>query len=165
MVMFMVFISFIAKCTQKHPRGAVVCWARRGCASRNVHQVTSNLKWRTTLERHGRILLDCIPQSSNHSVQGEIEIISEVGSFYGSMCWSSTTQLNKARTGPMSEHGTLFVCVLGVEGQSQKNVEIIYQKHLETHWASKTSSFGYSRNANFPLHKSRASILLGYVVP
>ena len=37
-------------------------------------------------------LVDCIPQWSNHRVQGEIEITSEVGSFYGSMCWPSTVQ-------------------------------------------------------------------------
>ena len=128
-------------------------------------------------------LVDCIPQWSNHRVQGEIEITSKVGSFYGSMCAPSAAQphnsILRLQPVPCCRHTALCLCVsrvfLGVENRSQ-NLKLSTKNTWKLIEASKTSSFGYCRNANFPLHKSRASIrcfqisshllfLLGYVLP
>lgn len=150
------------------------------CASRNFHQVTSKLQWRTTVERHGRILA----YPNGRTIVSKVRLRLQVRSAPSMVLCvdhplhSHTTQSSKARTGPMlSAHGTLFVCITCVFGRRKSITKLETTKNT---WklieASKTSSFGYSQNANFPLHKSRASIrclqisshllfLLGYVLP
>jgi len=197
----MIFVSFIAKlvglyydCIHKHPSGAVACWAGRGCAQRDQSSSSSSYvyahretftKWRPSYSGV-RPLKDMVAYLHTPMVEpscarwdwdykwGRLLLW-----FYVLTIHCTATQLNlKAPTGPMlSAHGTLFVCITCVFGRRKSITKLETTKNT---WklieASKTSSFGYSQNANFPLHKSRASIrclqisshllfLLGYVLP